>query len=277
MAPTMPAPPTLLGEAPLSGAHFTRIATLLHEHAGIRLREGKEGLVRARLAKRLRALGLTDFDAYLAHVESERSRAEFTEMVDALTTNKTSFFREHAHFAVLRDDVLPASPGPVRLWSAGCSSGEEAYTLAMVLHEALGTAAAAQARILATDISHRVLAVAKAGRYPAETLADVPPSLRQQYWRAIDGDARYEAGPALRQVVQFGRLNLMAPWPMRGPFDAIFCRNVMIYFDKDTQQRLVERYRQLLRPGGYLFVGHSESLTGLAHQFRYVQPAVYAR
>jgi chemotaxis protein methyltransferase CheR len=276
-APARPPAAALLGEAPLTAEHFERIATMLHEHAGIRLREGKEGLVRARLAKRLRALGLGDFDRYLAHVESERSRAEFTEMVDALTTNKTSFFREHSHFDVLREQVLPASQGALRLWSAGCSSGEEAYTMAMVLHESLDSASASRARILATDISHRVLAVAKAGRYSAETLADVPKALLQKYWRPLDGGARYEAGPALRQLVQFGRLNLMAQWPMRGPFDAIFCRNVMIYFDKSTQQQLVERYRQLLRPGGYLFVGHSESLTGLSHQYRYIQPAVYAR
>ena len=222
------------------------------------------------------ATGFPDFEAYLAHVEREPSRREFTEMVDALTTNKTSFFREHAHFGVLRDDVLPACPGPVRLWSAGCSSGEEAYTLAMVLHDALGPAASS-ARILATDISHRVLATATAGVYPATTLADVPSSLRQQYWRPSPDGTRLEAAPALRALVRFGRLNLMAAWPMRGPFDAIFCRNVMIYFDKATQQALVERFRQLLRPGGYLFVGHSESLTGLTHQFRYVQPAVYAR
>jgi chemotaxis protein methyltransferase CheR len=276
MLTATPPAAALLGEAPLGAAQFARIAELLHEHAGIRLREGKEGLVRARLAKRLRTLGLPDFEAYLAHVEREPTRREFTEMVDALTTNKTSFFREHAHFGVLRDEVLPACPGPVRLWSAGCSSGEEAYTLAMVVQDALGTAASS-ARILATDISHRVLATATAGVYPAATLADVPPALRQQYWRPSSDGTRLEAAPALRALVRFGRLNLMAAWPMRGPFDAIFCRNVMIYFDKATQQALVERFRQLLRPGGYLFVGHSESLTGLTHQFRYVRPAVYAR
>jgi chemotaxis protein methyltransferase CheR len=261
MPTATPPAAALLGEAPLGAAQFARIAELLHEHAGIRLREGKEGLVRARLAKRLRALGLPDFEAYLAHVEREPTRREVTEMVDALTTNKTSFFREHAHFGVLRDEVLPACPGPVRLWSAGCSSGEEAYTLAMVVQDALGTAASS----------------ATAGVYPAATLADVPPALRQQYWRPSSDGTRLEAAPALRALVRFGRLNLMAAWPMRGPFDAIFCRNVMIYFDKATQQALVERFRQLLRPGGYLFVGHSESLTGLTHQFRYVRPAVYAR
>lgn len=277
MPPATATTSTQPGDATLAPEHLVRIASMLHGYAGIRLREGTERLVRARLARRLRALGLADFDAYLAHVAADRTRDEFREMVDALTTNKTSFFREHAHFDVLRDDVLPACSGPIRLWSAGCSSGEEAYSMAMVLLESLEPAVASQARILATDISHRMLAVARAGRYPAETLADVPTPLRRRYWRPVDGGGRHEAGPALRQLVRFGRLNLMQPWPMRGPFDAIFCRNVMIYFGKSTQQQLIERFWELLRPGGYLFVGHSESLGGLSHAFRYVRPAVYAR
>jgi chemotaxis protein methyltransferase CheR len=269
----------MLGEATLSSAHFERIVAMLHEHAGIRLRAGKEGLVRARLAKRLRALGLTDFDAYLDVVARDPARREFTEMVDVLTTNKTSFFREPAHFEFLQDEVLPACTGPVRLWSAGCSSGEEPYTLAMILREALPEPAARQARILATDLSHRVLATAKAGIYPADALAEAPRTLVPKYWRPVAGDGtpRLEATPALRSLIQFGKLNLMERWPMRGPFDAIFCRNVMIYFDKATQQALVQRYWELLRPGGHLFVGHSESLTGLTHRFTYVQPAVYVR
>ena len=273
------APPALLGEDLLSAENFRRITAMLHEHAGIRMREGKEGLVRARLAKRLRALGLPDFDAYLAHVEADASRREFAEMVDALTTNKTSFYREAAHFTFLREVALPACPGPIRIWSAGCSSGEEPYTLAMLLHETLDARALGSAKILATDISHRVLATAKAGTYPLDLLRDVPPALRQRFW-STDGTAGHEqcvAGPDLKRLITFAKLNLMEAWPMRGPFDAILCRNVMIYFDKATQQQLVERYWQLLRPGGHLFVGHSESLTGLTHRFTYVQPAVYRK
>ncbi len=267
----------LAGEATLTNAHFERITTMLHTHCGIRMRAGKEGLVRARLAKRLRAVGVADFDAYLALVEREPGRREFAEMVDALTTNKTSFFREAAHFDYLQDVVLLSSQEPLRLWSAGCSSGEEPYTLAMLIHETLPLASALRARVLATDISHRVLATAKAGIYSADALADVPHPLLQKYWRPSVNDEQLVAQPALRDLIQFGRLNLMEPWPMRGPFDAIFCRNVMIYFDKATQQELVQRYWALLRPGGHLFVGHSESLTGLTHHFRYVQPAVYVR
>jgi chemotaxis protein methyltransferase CheR len=267
-------------ECEISPAQFARITEVLHEHAGIRMREGKEGLVRARLAKRLRKLNLPDFDAYLDFVEKEPSRREFAEMIDALTTNKTSFLREASHFDYLRDAVFPTLKGPVRIWSAGCSSGEEPYTLAMLANESFSDINTRDVRILATDLSHRVLATAKAATYPAENMSDVPAAWMQKYWtrkRDPQGREVCEAGKPLRRLVHFAKLNLMERWPMQGPFDAILCRNVMIYFDKATQQQLVERYWALLRPGGHLFVGHSESLTGLTHRFRYVQPAVYVK
>ncbi len=278
-------PPTntqggIFAECELTAGQFTRITDMLYEHCGIRMREGKEGLVRARLAKRLRKLGLPDFDAYLSFVQSERSRAEFAEMIDALTTNKTSFLREVSHFDYLRENVLPDLKGMVRIWSAGCSTGEEPYTLAMLLNDAYGAETSRRVKILATDISHRVLAQARAGQYPAETMSDVPSPWLNKYWSTkhdASGREVSDAGAALRTLVQFAKLNLMEHWPMQGPFDAILCRNVMIYFEKATQQKLIERYWALLRPGGYLFVGHSESLTGLAHRFRYVQPAVYVK
>ncbi len=278
--PPNAAPAGVFAECELTAPQFTRITTMLYEHAGIRMREGKEGLVRARLAKRLRTLGLPDFDAYLSFVQSEPSKAEFAEMIDALTTNKTSFLREVSHFDYLREQVLPSLNGPVRIWSAGCSTGEEPYTLAMLLNDAYGADASRRVKILATDISRRVLAQAKAGRYPAEVMSDVPAPWMQRYWsKRQDESGRpvSEAAPSLRSLVQFAKLNLMEHWPMQGPFDAILCRNVMIYFEKATQQKLVERYWALLRPGGHLFVGHSESLTGLTHRFRYVQPAVYVK
>jgi chemotaxis protein methyltransferase CheR len=212
-------------------------------------------------------------------VRADASRRELAHMVDLLTTNKTSFFREPAHFDVLRDAVVPAfgaAPGGLRLWSAGCSSGEEPYTMAMVLREALADPAWRGARILATDISERVLARARAGVYPDETAADVDPALLRRHF-ARDPEGGWAAGAALRARIQFAPLNLMGPWPMRGPFHAIFCRNVMIYFDKPTQGALVNRYYDLLAPGGYLFVGHSESLSAVDHAFAYVQPAVYRK
>ncbi len=269
----------LIAECELTASQFERITGLLYAHAGIRMRAGKEALVRARLAKRLRALALPDFDAYLAHVEAQPDRAEFGMMIDALTTNKTSFLREAAHFDYLREHVLPSLTGSVRLWSAGCSSGEEPYTLAMLLAESYPNIASRDVRVLATDISSRVLATAKAGTYASSLMTDVPEAWLQRYWtmRLEAGRESYVATAALRRHVHFARLNLMEHWPMQGPFDAILCRNVMIYFDKATQQRLVERYWALLRPGGHLFVGHSESLSGMTHRFRYVQPAVYVK
>jgi chemotaxis protein methyltransferase CheR len=191
-----------------------------------------------------------------------------------------SFLRESSHFDYLRDSVFPTLNGPVRIWSAGCSSGEEPYTLAMLCNESFSDIATRDVRILSTDISHRVLGTAKAATYPAEHMSDVPNAWMNKYWvKKADAGGRpvYEANKALRRLVHFAKLNLMEQWPMKGPFDAILCRNVMIYFDKATQQQLVERYWALLRPGGHLFVGHSESLTGLTHRFRYVMPAVYVK
>lgn len=273
------ATPASPADGELTPAHFARITGMLYTHAGIRMREGKEGLVRARLGKRLRALGITGFDAYVALVTGPDGQGEFAEMIDALTTNKTSFLREVAHFDYLRDHVLPTLTGPVRLWSAGCSSGEEPYTLAMLMADAYGDPGARDVRVLATDISHRVLATAREGVYPADLFADVPAAWTAKYWtrRTAGGRETYAALPAIRKPLHFAKLNLMESWPMQGPFDAILCRNVMIYFDKATQQKLIERYWALLRPGGHLFVGHSESLTGLTHRFRYVQPAVYVK
>jgi chemotaxis protein methyltransferase CheR len=277
----MTAPATaLFAECELTSAQFARIAHVLYEHAGIRMRVGKEGLVRARLTKRLWKLGLSDFEAYLNFVEGEPEKQEFAEMIDALTTNKTSFLREAAHFDFLRDRVFPSIPGAMRIWSAGCSSGEEPYTLAMLCSEVFPDMAKRDVRILATDISHRVLAHARAGVYPAENMSDVPAAWLQKYWvrkEDTSGPVVFEAERHLRRLVNFAKLNLMDRWPMQGPFDVILCRNVMIYFDKSTQQQLIERYWGLLRPGGHLLVGHSESLTGLTHRFQYVQPAVYVK
>ncbi len=271
----IPVPPAI-GAPELDDADFRRIAEITYRVAGIDLKRGKEGLVRARLARRLRALGLAGFPEYLAHVQGERSGAELREMVDALTTNKTSFFRESQHFDFLRETVLPATAGrEARVWSAGCSSGEEPYTIAMVLRDTLAERDADRARILATDISARVLDRARAATYTADMVGEMDPALVRRHFTAAAGG--YRVADRLRRMVSFARLNLMGEWPMRGPFDVIMCRNVMIYFDKPTQARLVARFHELLAPGGHLFVGHSESLTGLDHRFGYVQPAVYVK
>jgi len=265
--------------AGLNQAQFTSISELVHRVCGIHLHAGKFGLVRTRLGRVLREAGMRDVDAYLQHATRDASGFEVARLVDALTTNKTSFFREPKHFDLLRERLLSelCVPGrPLRVWSAGCSSGEEAYSLAIVLHEELGSQAAA--RILATDISARMLERARRGVYGEDALREVPAMSRLAYFRSVPGPERAaEVDPRVRSMVHFAQLNLMDPWPMSGRFDLICCRNVMMYFDKATQQALVKRFWDMLVPGGYFFGGHSESFAALRHRFRYVQPAVYCR
>lgn len=268
----------------LTDEQFRRISRLLHRACGIALHEGKENLVRARLLRRLRVLGLPSFEAYLHHLDADVDGVELRMLIDVLSTNKTHFFRDAAHFDYLRRAVLssPSRGGlPLRVWSAGCSSGEEPYTIAIVLREALPDVDRRDVRVLGTDVSTRMLAHAKTAIYGPETLQELPPGLLVRYFHRLDdgGDdeLRYQVRDAARRMVALARLNLLADWPMRGPFDAVFCRNVMIYFDLPTRQRLVERFAALLRPGGHLFLGSSESLSGFDHALRYVEPAVYQR
>jgi len=269
-----------LSDTELTDAQFQRICEIVYRFCGIHLKEGKESLVRARLMKRLRTLGITSFSEYLRLIESPSGQDELRQMIDVMTTNKTSFFREDAHFDFLVEQVIPRLHQPcVRFWSAACSSGEEPYTLAMVLCEHLPNASSRDIKILATDISRPVLAKAAQGRYSEKQVEDVPASYLHKYFsvsRSTDGRI-YEVHPALRSMVRFACLNLLEPWPMKGPFQVIFCRNVMIYFDRQTQERLVNRFYELIEPGGYLMVGHSEGLSGVQHRFRYARPAVYQR
>ena len=266
----------------LEGAQFEHIRRLLYRFSGINLKPGREALVKARLTKRLFALGLETFDQYLGYVERDPSGRERVRMIDALTTNKTSFFRESRHFDFLRQEVLPElrkRDRPVQLWSAGCSSGEEPYSLSILIREAWPEIDPQDVRILGTDISVNILEAARKGVYRKEMLQDVSPRILQRWFTPIGnrGPTSYQIHEQIRALVQFARLNLITRWPMKGSFDVIFCRNVMIYFDKPIQQWLARRFYDLLNPGGHLLIGHSESLTGLAHEFRYVQPAVYVK
>ncbi len=267
---------TIPGAPELSAADFTRVRRIAYERAGLAIPTGKEGLVRSRISKRLRERRIPTFDAYLDTVERE-SGDEMVQLIDLLTTNKTDFFREQAHFDFLTTAIVPSvllRGTPLRIWSAGCSTGEEPYTIAMVLREQLP--ARYDFRILATDISTRVVATAKKGAYTAQQLGDVS-TARRTKWFTSTPDGGASVLPELRAPISFAHLNLMASWPMSGPFDVIFCRNVMIYFDKPTVTRLVGRFHDLLAPGGHLFIGHSESLTAIEHRYRYLQPAVYAK
>lgn len=272
-APALTAGPDLH----LSPTEYRTVAELLYGHSGIRLREGKEALVISRLGHRVRALRLPSLSAYVAAIAKQELPGEFAHFIDVLTTNKTGFFREDAHFDFLIEEVFPrfaAEGREVKIWSAACSSGEEPYTLAMVVREHLPSSV--RVRILATDISHRILASAQAARYTAAQAEGIPAPYRQQYWTRLP-DGGIEAKPELTSLVRFAHLNLTEAWPMKGPFDVIFCRNVMIYFDRDLQSKLVQRFGALLAPGGILAVGHAESLTGITHGLEQLQPAVYRR
>ena len=263
----------------LSAAQFQQVRRVVYEKCGINLTPGKEELVKSRLAKRLQALDLPSFEAYLQFVKQDLSGKEQAQMLDVLTTNKTYFYREAAHFDYLCQELVPNWRQPkLRIWSAGCSSGEEPYTIGALLREHLKGIDRADVRLLATDLSLRVLEKAQAATYPAEAFNEMPPSLVQKYFTLTGGHPRtYRVNDNVRKLVSFAPLNLLAEWPMKGPFDVIFCRNVMIYFDLETRARLVNRYWQMLAPGGHLFIGHSESLNGIKHQYQYVQPAAYRK
>lgn len=270
-------------EFELLDGDFERIVKLVKEKTGIALTERKRDLVYGRLARRLRALGITDFADYCQILESADGEAERRMMINAITTNLTSFFREAHHFEFLSSTVLPALPASraaadrrLRIWSAGCSSGEEPYSIAMTLRKALGDAKGWDAKILATDLDTEMVATAKAGRYDSSHADAIPAKLRNQFvMPAADGVV--EMSHAVRSLIVFNQLNLFDPWPMRGPFDVIFCRNVVIYFDKPTQRTLFNRFADILTPDGWLFIGHSESLFQVSDRFRHVGRTIYQR
>lgn len=271
--------------ADISDRQLATLSDVVYRHCGVDLRRGKKELVTARVAKRARAVGCTDLGEYLDGVLRDPGAPEFSRLIDALSTNLTCFFREGSHFIYLREQLLPGlvrqkeSMGRrrIRAWSAGCSSGEEPYSIAMTVLDVLPDPW--DFKLLATDISHPVLETARRGVYSRQRVAEVPPPLRSRFLRPCPAQAQasVEVGPDLRDAIRFNYLNLMKPWPFQGPMDFIFCRNVMIYFDKPTQESLVNRFHDALAPGGTLFTGHSESLTGINHPFRYVAPTIYAR
>lgn len=260
------------GEFALTAEDFRRIAHTLHAHAGIALGEGKAALVYSRLAKRLRALGLRSFREYCALIDGVDGIDERQLMTAALTTNVTRFYREPHHFDHLRDQVMPRlaerarAGGRVRLWSAACSNGQEPYSMALTVLSVLPEAADLDVRILATDIDPNMVAEGAAGEYSEEALEPAPATLWRRHFDRVQGAGRdrWKAGAALRRLVSFKELNLIGDWPMKGRFDVIFCRNVVIYFDDATQERVWKRFTPLMNPGGILYIGHSERVSGPA-------------
>ena len=265
---------------------FNKISKLVKELCGINLHSGKKELVKDRLSKRLRMLGLSDFRQYTDYIRRDSTGDELTAMLDALSTNLTSFFRDPGHFEYLVKKIIPRlianadkTGRSLRIWSAGCSSGEEPYSIAICLCEGIAELKLWDAKILATDISTCMLDRAKEGVYDAEQIKIVPFLSRSKYFQCVQSrpERLYCVNQNVRNLVHLTRLNLIDPWPMREHFDVVFCRNVMIYFDKATQQMLIDRYSDLLSSGGTLFIGHSESLSGVTHRLRYVQPTVYEK
>jgi chemotaxis protein methyltransferase CheR len=268
------APALVEGEFAFTAEDFARIAQLLYEQAGITLSESKSTLVYSRLAKRLRALGLSTFAEYCALVASPRGDDERAAMLNALTTNVTRFFREPHHFDHLREKVLApriaavkAGRARMRLWSAGCSTGQEPYSIAFTVLSLLPEAPNLDVKILATDIDTKVLATAREGVYSEELISAIPPEARNR-WLERDGrSGDWRVGAAARSMISFKELNLIGNWPVKGPFDAIFCRNVVIYFDEPTQERIWARFAPLLGDEGRLYIGHSERVGGAGARF----------
>ena len=266
---------------PLTAQDFDQIRKLAYDRFGLDLRQGKEQLVSSRLAKKLRQLNYRSFREYHQHVLNDPSGDALVEMIDALTTNHTSFFREPAHFDFLRQTILPAlrSRDKISIWSAACSTGEEPYSIAFSILDTLDLTVLSKLKVLATDISTRVLARAQKGMYSADRFESFDPNQMRRYLLRGTGASSnwYMVKKEIRAAIDFRRLNLNAPFSFSSSFSVIFCRNVMIYFDKPTRQNLVERLTNYLEPGGYLFTGHSESLSGIEHSLAYVRPAVYRK
>jgi|SRR5579871_1233692 len=271
----------------LRPADFRRFSEMVHRESGIQLGTVKTELLRARLAKRMRALFLTSFREYYQLVLSDGTGEEMARMLDVVTTNKTEFFREDKHFILLSQRFLPAllqeaaqrADKTLRIWCAACSSGEEAYTLAMCALEAVKDTDT-KVKILATDLSSRMLHRAVTGVYEKEKIQGVPSVLLQKYFEGEGKapDRVYRAGSALREIIHFHRFNLNGgDFPFRNPFDVIFCRNVMIYFDQATQQELVCRMAGALRKGGYFFTGLAESLLAIKHPLKSIAASVYIK
>ena len=269
-------------EYSITAKEFQQFRTLIYDESGISLSDQKTSLLASRLSKRLRDLNLGTFSEYYAKVMEDQTREEFTRLLDLISTNKTDFFREPKHFDFLRERILPElnTTKQIRIWSSACSTGEEPYTIAMTLYEGVQNPERWDFKILASDLSTRVLAKAAAGMYDEDRFRGMPPDVVQRHFLRGRGDQTgfFKVKPHLASAIAFRRLNLMDDrFPIKNPLDLIFCRNVMIYFDRPTQGTLVNKLHHYLKPGGYLFIGHSESLQWVTHPFKSLAPTIYQR
>ena len=265
------------GTPVLGTRDFEQIRELAHGAFGLDLKPGKEDLVSSRLRRVVRKGRFHSFQDYYRHVVADRTGTALAAMIDALATNHTAFLREPDHFTLLREEVLPAfaKREKLEIWCAACATGEEVWTLAMTLNDA---SPGQQISITATDISNKALRAAEAAEYPAERCRGVPAAWLSRYFVPGKGAAHtFRVAPAIRAQARFCRVNLIQPLPWNRLFPVIFCRNVMIYFNSPTQEQVVSKLAASLEPGGYLFVGHAESLTRISHSLEYVRPAVYRK
>ena len=262
---------------------YSDLRDFIYSKSGISLSENKESLVSARIGKRLRTLGLNTPREYINILKNETDEAELIQFLDVISTNVTFFYREAAHFKLLSEIIKKWYNGgqkQFKIWCAASSSGEEPYTLAMTCLNAVNNDSKVDIKILGTDISTRILKTASEGIYPELAMKDVPKANLNKYFlkQNIDGAIFYKAAPKIRDIITFKRLNLsVTPYPLKGPIDIVFCRNVMIYFDNPIKTKLVAEVHRILRPEGYLMVGHSESLTGITTGFKVIQPAAYQK
>jgi chemotaxis protein methyltransferase CheR len=271
-------------EPSMAPAVFQRFARLAYDKAGIAIKPEKEALVHARVAKRIRALSLESAERYIDFLESDPTGEELTQFLDLISTHFTSFFREPDHFQLLEEEAkrwVEEGRRRIRIWSAASSTGEEPYSMAMTLLD-VPSLADADWRILATDIAESTLAEARAGRYPQSRLEPIPAAKRKRHVLPVSGPGAgqglHEVTGAVRQRVVFQKLNLAGPpFPMRGPLDVVFCRNVLIYFDQPTRARLLAEIERLVAPGGLLCIGHTETLNGVKTGFKMVRPSVFRR
>ncbi|MBF0223916.1 MAG: protein-glutamate O-methyltransferase CheR [Desulfobacterales bacterium] len=266
----------------LSDNDFSCFSSFIYDKCGISISSGKKELIKARLGKRLRELSLKNFKDYYSYLINDSSGKEIVEFINAISTNLTSFFREEKHFDFLIKEALPSIIAKnrnqlIKVWSAGCSSGEEAYSIAISLNEYSENVLPLNTKVLATDISTKVLQKAMDGIYGTSQIAKIPSNILRKYFQKGQGqwDGCFRVKENLKQNISFRRFNLMDTFPFNEKFNFIFCRNVMIYFDKEIQERLVNKFYNCLNDNGFLFVGHSESLMGLNHKYKYIKPAVY--
>jgi chemotaxis protein methyltransferase CheR len=265
-------------EFSFSTADFDRVRRLIYQRAGISLHEGKQAMVYSRLSRRLRERGQTDFGAYLRWLENDAPASEWQEFINCLTTNLTAFFREDHHFTALVSDLRARAARPLRIWCNAASTGEEPYSLAMTVAETLGMAA--QVKLVCSDIDTKVLEVARRGVYPADARGLSPERLRRHFLRGSGANLGHiRIKPELARMVEFRGFNLMSrDWGSLGePFDIVFCRNVMIYFDAATQRKVLEGIHRVTRPGGLLYVGHSENFTDAPDLYRLRGKTIYER